>query len=99
MPDLRTAALWTGLAFLMAVPVAVAARSPLLAWRDPVYIAACLAGIVAMALLLIQPLLAGGLVRGPSSLTARHWHRWVGAALVVLVAVHVGGLYSPARLM
>lgn len=76
----------------MAVPVALAATSPLLAWRDPVYIAACFAGIVAMALLLVQPLLAVGRMAGVSLLAGRQVHRWIGAALVLLVAIHVGGL-------
>ena len=33
--------------------------SPLLAWREPVYIVAGLAGVLAFALLLMQPLLIG----------------------------------------
>lgn len=77
----------------MALPVALAAFSPLLAWRDPIYIAACFGGIVAMALLLVQPLLAGNQVPGLSRLRARHLHRWIGGALVIVVALHVGGLY------
>ena len=52
----------------VAVPVAAAAMSPLLAWRDPVYIAAGFAGVVAMALLLFQPLLAAGQLPGVSGL-------------------------------
>lgn len=48
----------------MGVPIAVAAFSPLLEWRGPVYIAAGFAGILGMALILAQPLLAGDICRG-----------------------------------
>jgi len=75
------------------VPIAVAATSPLLQWRSPVYIAAGFAGIVAMALVLAQPLLARGYLPGLSARRSRRVHRWVGAALVAAVAVHVGGLW------
>lgn len=92
MPPLRTLSLWAALAVVMVVPAAFAAASPLLAWRDPIYILACFAGIVAMALLLVQPLLAVGRMAGLSLLAARSVHRWIGAALVLLVAIHVGGL-------
>ncbi len=92
MPPLRTLSLWAAFAVVMVVPVAFAAASPLLAWRDPIYIVACFAGIIAMALLLVQPLLAVGRMAGLTLLAGRHVHRWIGAALVLLVAVHVGGL-------
>jgi predicted ferric reductase len=52
-----------------------------------------MAGVVALALLLVQPLLAAGLLPGPSILTARRWHRWIGATIVAAVLLHVGGLY------
>jgi predicted ferric reductase len=92
LPPLRALSLWAAFAVVMVVPAAVAAASPLLAWRDPIYIAACFAGIVAMALLLVQPLLAIGRMAGLSLLAGRHVHQWIGAALVLLVAIHVGGL-------
>lgn len=77
----------------MVAPLAIATTSPLLAWREPLYTAAGFAGIAAMALLLVQPLLAGGYLPGPGPRTARRIHRWLGVLLVVLVVAHVGGLW------
>jgi hypothetical protein len=90
---LRSALIWSALAAALALPVAVAAGSPLLAWRDPVYIAAGFAGVVALAFLLLQPLLAGGYLPGLRLRLARRIHAWVGAGLVAAVAMHVGGLW------
>ena len=84
---------WAALAVAVVVPVAVAASSPLLQWRDPVYIAAGLAGVLAMALLLVQPLLAGGYLPGLPDLAGRRAHRRLGGLLVALVALHVAGLW------
>jgi len=84
---------WAALLIGVAVPVAAAAMSPLLAWRDPVYIAAGFAGVVAMALLLFQPLLAAGWLPGLSGPRGRRVHRWIGSALVLAVIVHVVGLW------
>jgi len=67
--------------------------SPLLAWRDAVYIVAGFTGIIALTLLLLQPLLAGGHLPGLTSRRARIAHRWIGTALVVAIVVHVGGLW------
>lgn len=67
--------------------------SPLLAWRGPVYIAAAFAGIVAMALLLVQPLLAGGYLPGLTRVRGRRVHRTIGIGLVAAIALHVGGLW------
>ena len=44
----RVALIWSALATGIVVPIIAAATSPLLAWRDPVYIAAGFAGIVAL---------------------------------------------------
>jgi hypothetical protein len=77
----------------IGVPVAAAAFSPQLEWRDPVYIAAGFAGIVALGLLLVQPLLAAGYLPGLSAYRGRRAHRFAGAALVAAVLVHVGGLW------
>ncbi len=71
----------------------LAAMSPFLAWRQPVYILAGFAGILAMALLLVQPLLASGGLPGLAGLRGRRVHRWVGAGLVLALVVHVGGLW------
>lgn len=46
-----------------------------------------------MALLLIQPLLAGGHLPGVSILHSRRVHRWTGFGLVFLVIVHIAGLW------
>ena len=75
------------------MPLAAAAFSPLLAWRSPVYIAAGFSGIAALALMLLQPLLAAGALPGIGSYTARRLHRAIGALLVAAVALHVGGLW------
>ncbi|SMO93884.1 Ferric reductase like transmembrane component [Paracoccus laeviglucosivorans] len=90
---MRRNLLWPLLAAAIAVPLAVAATSPLLEWRDPVYIAAGLAGVLALAILLIQPLLAAGYLPGLPRPRGRRLHRWIGAALILCVVVHVGGLW------
>ena len=64
MADARAAWIWAVVAIAVVMPMAIAAASPLLAWRDPVYIAAGFAGILAMVLLLFQPLLAAGYLTG-----------------------------------
>lgn len=77
----------------MAAPVLVAAASPLLAYRDAPYIIGGFAGSVCLALLLLQPLLAAGYLPGLHGLRGRKWHRIVGAAIILCVALHVAGLY------
>lgn len=89
----RSVGVWLALGAAATVPLAAAAMSPLLAWRQPVYIVAGFAGIVAMVLLLVQALLAGGVLPGFSGSRGRRAHRWVGAALVLAVVLHVGGLW------
>ncbi len=93
MSRTRTILIWGALGAAIAVPVIAAAASPLLAWRQPVYILAGFAGIVAMALLLMQPLLAGGYLPGLSTLRSRRLHRWTGITLVSAVVIHVVGLW------
>ncbi|MEX5727779.1 putative ferric reductase [Rhodovulum iodosum] len=93
MRRVRAALIWAALSIALAVPIAAAAMSPLLAWRDPVYITAGFAGIVAMALLLVQPLLAAGYLPGLAALRGRRVHRWIGAMLVAAVVIHVAGLW------
>ncbi len=89
----RSILIWTALAAAVAVPIAAAAASPLLAWRDPVYIAAGFAGVIALCLLLAQPLLIGGYLPGLPALYGRRVHRWTGASLVAAIVLHVGGLW------
>ena len=85
--------IWAALGAALVVPVAVAAASPLLAWREPIYIAGGFAGVVALALLLLQPLLAGGYLPGLPARRGRRLHAWVGAGLVAAVVGHVAGLW------
>ncbi len=75
------------------MPIALAATSPLLEWREPIYIAAGFAGIAALGLLLVQPLLAGAYLPGLTAYRERRIHPWVGGILVGAVAIHVGGLW------
>src|SRR3954469_5201073 len=85
--------IWAALAAAICVPVAVAAASPLLAWRGPVYILAGFAGIAALGLMLVQPLLAGGYLPGLSGYRGRRAHRWIGGVLVAAIVIHVAGLW------
>ena len=89
----RAAAIWAFLAIAIGVPIALAAASPLLQWRQPIYIAAGFAGIVAMALLLLQPLLAGGYLPRVTGKSGQRIHRLVGSLLVAAVAIHVIALW------
>lgn len=90
---LKTMLPWAALATAVGVPIAVAAASPLLAWRDPLYVAAGFAGVIGMALLLIQPLLAGGYLPGLSGPRGRRMHRRVGGGLLAAIVLHVAGLW------
>ena len=85
--------IWAVFVLAIVIPFAVAATSPLLAWREPIYIVAGFAGVLAMGLLLAQPLLIGGYLPGLSNLRTRSLHRWVGALLIVTIVIHVGGLW------
>ena len=89
----RKVLIWAALATAIVVPVAAAAVSPLLAWRDPVYVLAGFAGVIAMALLLVQPLLVGGYLPGLSNPRARRVHRAIGGVLVMAVVIHVAALW------
>src|SRR5436309_4969730 len=89
----RATLIWAALAAAVCVPIAAAAASPLLEWRGPVYILAGFAGIVALGLMLVQPLLIAGYLPGLSAYRGRRAHHWIGGALVVMVVVHVGGLW------
>lgn len=89
----RAALILGAIAAAIGVPLIFAAFSPLLAWRGPVYIAACFAGIIALGLLLLQPLLIGGYVPPLRASRTRRAHRWVGALLVIAVLIHIGGLW------
>ncbi|EFL87884.1 ferric reductase-like transmembrane domain-containing protein [Ahrensia sp. R2A130] len=90
---LRSAAIWTALGALTLVPIALIFVSPYLPSRQLPYIVASVAGAFALAITLVQPLLAGGYLPGMTILRARAWHRWTGTVLIIAVVMHVGGLY------
>jgi len=89
----HAALIWAVLVIAIGVPIVLAANSPQLAWRSPVYIAAGFAGVIAMGLLLMQPLLASGVLPGFPSVHGRRVHRMVGSVLVLAIVVHVGALW------
>ncbi|MEP1201053.1 ferric reductase-like transmembrane domain-containing protein [Tateyamaria sp.] len=90
---MRTALIWIALALALGAPLVAAGFSPQLQWRSGIYIASGFAGILAMCLLLIQPLLAAGDLPplGPSR--SRKVHRAVGALLLLAVLGHIVGLW------
>jgi hypothetical protein len=89
----RATLIWAALAAAVCVPIAAAAVSPLLAWRDPLYILAGFSGIIALGLVLVQPLMIGGYLPGFAAFRGRRAHHWIGGALVIAVVVHVAGLW------
>ncbi len=93
MAVLRAALIWMAVGLAIGLPMLLAANSPLLQWRDPVYIVAGFAGVIAMGLLVVQPLLVGGYMPGLTGMAGRRTHRFVGGSLVLAVIVHVAGLW------
>ena len=85
--------IYFALALLAVIPIGIAAMSPLLAWREPIYIVAGFAGVIAITLMLLQPVLAAGYLPGLSIRRGRDLHRWVGCALVLSLVIHVAGLW------
>ena len=85
--------IWAALAVAIGVPIALAATSEQLAWRGPIYILAGFAGIIALGLVLVQPLLIGGVLPGLSAYRNRRAHHWIGGALALAVVIHVTGLW------
>lgn len=90
---MRALLIWGTVLALMAVPVALAATSPLLSYRGAAYIVGGFAGIICLSLMVLQPLLAAGFLPGAGGPRGRRWHRWLGAALTAGVVLHVAGLY------
>ena len=70
----RVTLIWAFLAAAIVVPIAAATASPLLEWRGPVYVLAGFSGIVALGLVLVQPLLIGGYLPGFSAYRGRRAH-------------------------
>lgn len=93
MGSVRAVLIWVAFVTVVTVPIALSATSPLLAWRDPVYILAGFAGVFAMSLLLLQPLLVAGYLPGLSGYRGRRAHRWIGGGMVTAVVFHVAGLW------
>lgn len=89
----RVILIWVALALVIRVPIAAAATSEQLAWRGPVYILAGFAGIIALGLVLVQPLLIGGYLPGFSAYRGRRAHHWIGGALALAIVFHVAGLW------
>ncbi|SLN11006.1 Ferric reductase like transmembrane component [Pseudoruegeria aquimaris] len=90
---MRAALIWLAVLVLSAVPVVLSLASPLLQWRDPVYIAAGATGVLAMALMPLQPLLATGRLPGLGGFRGRRLHRIIGALLLLCLLLHVAGLW------
>src|SRR3954454_23596865 len=88
----RVILIWALLAAAVFVPIAAAAASPLLEWRGPVYILAGFAGIVALGLMLVQPLLISGYLPGLSAFRGRRVHQWIGGALGTASVIPAAGL-------
>ncbi len=84
---------WSALISALFVPVVLAMNSPLLAWRDPIYIFAGISGVLGLCVLLLQPLLASAALPHVTVRTGRRLHRWLGAALTILVFLHVTALW------
>ena len=84
---------WLALTAAVAIPVAVAANSPLLQYRQLVYIVAGFAGIIGMTLLLVQPLLLVSALPGASGRRGRKIHLWTGIGLLIAVIIHIAGLW------
>lgn len=83
--------LWLLVALVIFVPILVATQSSLLEWRQPIYVAAGFAGIIALALMLLQTLLVSGQLLVGSK--QRYAHAIVGGSIVSLIVVHIGGLW------
>src|ERR1700759_2197281 len=96
MRSARAALIWSALAIAIGVPIALAATSPQLEWRGPVYILAGFSGIVALGLMLVQPLLIAGYLPGLSAFRGRRVHHWIGGTLVAVIVIHVAGLWIPS---
>lgn len=89
----RVVLFWAGLGIIIVLPIGIALTSPLLEWRSFTYKVAGLGGVIAMSLLLLQPLLASNAIPGFSLRRARVTHRWIGITLTLSVIVHVIGLW------
>ncbi|WP_118136635.1 ferric reductase-like transmembrane domain-containing protein [Oceanicella sp. SM1341] len=92
-PALRVVLAWGAAGVIAGLPVVLAAFSPLLGYRGGDYILGGFAGILCLAFLALQPLLAAGYLPGARAGRGRRWHRLLGGAIVLCVVLHVGGLW------
>lgn len=90
---MRSILIWAALIAVLALPLFISLTSPLLAWRESIYIIAGFAGVLGLALLLLQPLFAGRYLPGFEAVGGAKAHQWGGALLVAVVIIHVVGLY------
>jgi len=90
---MRSALIWIALTLALGAPILAAGFSPQLQWRSGIYIASGFAGILAMGLLLLQPLLAAGDLPPLSMSRSRKVHRAVGGLLFLTVVGHIAGLW------
>jgi predicted ferric reductase len=89
----RSVLIWGALATALCAPLFATGFSSLLQYRQPIYIIAGFAGIAGLALLLLQPILAGSYLPNISAKRARKIHRVIGIVLVLMVLTHVIGLW------
>lgn len=84
---------WGCLVLIAAAAIVASAMSPLLAWRQPIYIIAGFAGILALTILLFQPLLMVRQMPGLKITQRRNIHLWLGVGLILAVVIHILGLW------
>ena len=93
MKSVSAIAVWLLLLVLILVPFGFALTSPLLEWRQPIYIIAGIAGVIALTFMLLQPLLAARILPFIGRSRGVFLHRITGASIVILVLIHVVGLW------
>lgn len=90
---IKAAAIWAGLALAIGLPCYFALTSPWLQWRSSVYVVAGFAGVLAYALLLLQPLFKLSALPGLKARANLLGHRLVGSVIALAAALHIIGLW------
>ncbi|WP_100963995.1 ferric reductase-like transmembrane domain-containing protein [Bosea sp. FBZP-16] len=85
---------WLAIAAVAIIPVVAAALSPLQRGREFLWVVGGMAGVAALSLLFVQPLLTATAPVLMQPARGLRWHRWGGIAIVAGVALHVGALYA-----